>query len=246
MAKDPAFLFYPGDYLGGTMGFTLEMHGAYLLCLMLNFNSGHFSEEQARMICGEIWSKIAYKFQTDSKGFFYHKKIDDEKKRRSSYCESRRWNRSHKNLICESHDEHMETETETETISEKEREQREKKPGRFVPPTLAEVQAYCVERKNGIDAESFIAFYESKGWRVGNQPMKKWQSAIITWEKRSKQHAASSSITSFKPPERPRPRKPEPLPEPTGETPELKAAADKARADFAKLTSKFKMPEVKS
>jgi hypothetical protein len=61
-----------------------------------------------------------------------------------------------------------------------------KKNGRFAPPSLEEVQQYCKDRNNGIDAEAFIAFYESKGWKVGNQPMKNWKSAVITWEKRDK------------------------------------------------------------
>ena len=56
----------------------------------------------------------------------------------------------------------------------------------FTPPTLDEVKQYCEERKNVIDAENFIAFYQSKGWKVGNQPMKDWKSAVITWEKREK------------------------------------------------------------
>lgn len=57
---------------------------------------------------------------------------------------------------------------------------------RFKPPTVDEVRAYCEARKNGIDAEAFVAHYESKGWRIGNTPMKKWQAAVITWEKRRK------------------------------------------------------------
>ena len=60
---------------------------------------------------------------------------------------------------------------------------------RFVPPTVDEVRAYCEQRKNNIDPEAFVAFYESKGWRVGQTPMKRWQSAIITWEKRSRAEA---------------------------------------------------------
>lgn len=56
---------------------------------------------------------------------------------------------------------------------------------RFAPPSLAAVQAYCLERKNSIDAEAFVAFYESKGWKVGSQPMKNWCAAIVTWEKRN-------------------------------------------------------------
>jgi len=57
-------------------------------------------------------------------------------------------------------------------------------PAKFIPPTVEEVADYCRQRNNGIDAEAFVAFYESKGWMVGNNKMKRWQSAVITWEKR--------------------------------------------------------------
>jgi hypothetical protein len=55
--------------------------------------------------------------------------------------------------------------------------------GKFQPPTVDEVAAYCAERKNGIDAEAFVASYASKGWRVGRSPMRDWKSAVVTWEK---------------------------------------------------------------
>lgn len=55
---------------------------------------------------------------------------------------------------------------------------------RFTPPTVEDVAAFCLERKNGIDAEEFCAFYSSKGWRVGSSPMKNWRAALITWEKK--------------------------------------------------------------
>ena len=58
---------------------------------------------------------------------------------------------------------------------------------RFKKPTLEEVQAYCSERNNNINAEKFINYYESKGWKVGNSPMKNWQACIRTWEIRSRQ-----------------------------------------------------------
>ena len=54
---------------------------------------------------------------------------------------------------------------------------------RFKKPTLDEVKNYCILRKNNIDAEAFIAFYESKGWMVGSNKMKNWKQAIISWEK---------------------------------------------------------------
>jgi len=55
---------------------------------------------------------------------------------------------------------------------------------RFTPPTLEEVKAYCIERKNKVDAEKFIDFYESKGWMVGKNKMKSWEASVRTWEKK--------------------------------------------------------------
>lgn len=59
----------------------------------------------------------------------------------------------------------------------------------FTPPTLEEVQQYCNERNNGIDAQRFIDFYESKGWVIGKTKMKSWQACIRTWESKNKQQS---------------------------------------------------------
>lgn len=56
---------------------------------------------------------------------------------------------------------------------------------KFTKPTVDEIQDYCNERLNGINAQSFWDFYEAKGWRIGNNPMKDWKAAIRTWESRS-------------------------------------------------------------
>lgn len=61
-----------------------------------------------------------------------------------------------------------------------------KKSSHFVPPSLEEVAAYCSDRKNGIDPESFIAFYQSKGWMIGKNKMKDWKAAVRTWEQRDR------------------------------------------------------------
>lgn len=63
------------------------------------------------------------------------------------------------------------------------KEREIKAQARFQKPSVAEVSAYCRERGNNIDPEEFVAFYESKGWMVGKNPMKDWKSAIVTWEK---------------------------------------------------------------
>jgi len=56
------------------------------------------------------------------------------------------------------------------------------KRNRFIPPTLEEVEEYCEERENTIDPQSFIDFYESKGWYIGKNKMKSWKAAVRTWE----------------------------------------------------------------
>ena len=66
----------------------------------------------------------------------------------------------------------------------------------FTKPTIEEIQEYCSERNNGINAEAFYDFYESKGWCVGKNKMKDWKACVRTWEKRSDtQTKKSESIT---------------------------------------------------
>ena len=55
----------------------------------------------------------------------------------------------------------------------------------FAKPTVEEVKAYCVERKNNVNPDKFIDFYESKGWLIGKNPMKDWKACVRTWEKGS-------------------------------------------------------------
>ena len=76
-------------------------------------------------------------------------------------------------------------------------------PTRFTPPTVEEVKAYCTERKNYIDAEHFVAYYDSVGWTVGkNRPMKDWRGAVRNWEQRDKERNAAKPAAAV---ERPAP-----------------------------------------
>jgi hypothetical protein len=96
--KDPAFLFYPSDWLGGTLGMTFEQKGAYMGLLILQFHSGPFDENTARLLVGEIWNKIAHKFsKTNCK--FYNERLKEEKLKRIQYSDKqrerikKRWNK---------------------------------------------------------------------------------------------------------------------------------------------------------
>ena len=63
----------------------------------------------------------------------------------------------------------------------------------FKKPTLDEVKNYCILRKNNIEAESFIDFYESKGWQIGKETMKNWKACVRTWESRENKNPKTMS-----------------------------------------------------
>tara|TARA_R110000751_G_scaffold20_1_gene104 strand:+ start:309 stop:935 length:627 start_codon:yes stop_codon:yes gene_type:complete len=56
----------------------------------------------------------------------------------------------------------------------------------FKKPSVNDVELYCIERGNRIDAIAFVNFYESKGWMIGKSPMKDWRASVRTWEMRDK------------------------------------------------------------
>lgn len=85
-----------------------------------------------------------------------------------------------------------------QTKNDKKNEVKKEKRNRgMIPPTLEEVNTYCLERNNGIDAQAFIDFYESKGWMVGKNKMQDWKAAVRTWERKRKQEnrGAQGGIT---------------------------------------------------
>ncbi len=66
---------------------------------------------------------------------------------------------------------------------------------RFKKPTIEEIDAYCKERNNGINADVFYNFYESKGWKVGQTSMKDWKACVRTWEQsRKRQDAPKQAV----------------------------------------------------
>lgn len=76
---------------------------------------------------------------------------------------------------------------EIQSESKSESKERGDKRLRFSPPSTKEVELYCRERNNGVDPQAFVDFYASKGWKVGREPMKDWQAAVRTWERRQRE-----------------------------------------------------------
>lgn len=115
MAKDPAFLFYPGDWQLGTMHMTLLEKGCYMELLVLQFAKGKFTEAQAKhMLNGSFslaWPTLREKFETDGT-FFWNKRLELEKEKRKKFTDSRKSNGSIKKS-----DKHMPKHMENENIN---------------------------------------------------------------------------------------------------------------------------------
>lgn len=55
---------------------------------------------------------------------------------------------------------------------------------RFTKPTPQDVTDYGLSITYSIDGQNFCDFYESKGWKVGNTPMKDWKACVRQWRTR--------------------------------------------------------------
>ena len=77
----------------------------------------------------------------------------------------------------------------------KERNKKERKV-LFSPPTLEDVQKYCLERKNNVDPQSFIDYYASVNWKVGKnkKDMEDWKAAVRTWENKRKKETNKPKV----------------------------------------------------
>ena len=53
---------------------------------------------------------------------------------------------------------------------------------------------YCEERNNGIDAEHFFSYYETRNWIPSGSrtQMKDWKAAVRTWERGNYRSSRSS------------------------------------------------------
>jgi len=132
MSKDPAFLFYPNDWLGGTMGMTAEQKGCYIDLLVLQFNNkGRFTELEAKQVLSicftSAWQVVKNKFKNEGENneFFYNERLREEITKRQEFSESRRINalhpkkpRKNKKVTPKAYAKHMGNENENRNISE--------------------------------------------------------------------------------------------------------------------------------
>ena len=53
---------------------------------------------------------------------------------------------------------------------------------KFTPPTDEDVRQYVTEKGYHFNPDQFVPHYQSKGWKIGKEPMKDWRAACRTWE----------------------------------------------------------------
>lgn len=64
------------------------------------------------------------------------------------------------------------------------RDRDRKSAERFVPPTLDEVAAYCMERQNNVDPKRFFDYFNESNWVDSKgDKVRNWKQKVITWEK---------------------------------------------------------------
>lgn len=93
MGKDPAVLFYTGDFLAGTLLMRNEQVGKYIKLLCIQHQTGHLSEADMLEVCGTYDERIFSKFEKDADGLYYNVRMEEETIKRRKYSESRSANR---------------------------------------------------------------------------------------------------------------------------------------------------------
>lgn len=200
--KDPAFLLYSSDFLVGCSDLTMEERGQYITLLCLQHQKGHLTQKTICLSLGSVSDSVLSHFSVDEIGSYYNKRLDFEIEKREKYSESRRENgkkggrpkktaekpyaKPYDKPYAKAYENHTENENENENKNSNGNGDGNKTVKRFIKPTVEEVSAYCTERSNGIDPQTFVDFYEAKGWRIGKESMKDWKAAVRTWEKRNR------------------------------------------------------------
>jgi uncharacterized protein YdaU (DUF1376 family) len=182
MSKDPAFLFYPGDWNLGTMHMTLLEKGAYIELLMLQFARGKFTLAQAKhMLNGsfsETWTTISEKFETDGT-YYWNTRLKLEKDKRVMFTESRRLNA----LTPKKEDEDMQGHMEghMENVN-KDKNINKNKSKKIKIPTIEEVKQYFKESGYSEQcAVNAFEYYTDLDWHDKNDnPVLNWKMKMRT------------------------------------------------------------------
>lgn len=205
MAKDPAFLFYPNDFLSGTQFMSDEQVGKYMRVLMAQHQHGHLTEKQVIFITKSYDDDIFLKLKKDEVGLYFNKRLEEEMVKRKNYTESRSKNKAGKvkeKIISKSCDFDMENENINENrnlnSSIKSDENFKNETGqetgmdnvrpiesirhRHWPASSKECEDYFAQKGSTSAAgASFFRKYEAQNWMIGTNAIAKWKFKADEW-----------------------------------------------------------------
>ena len=119
---------------------------------------------------------VAYDFIADD--------IDRAKGAYESKCQQMQANASKSKQMQANAPKEKEKEKEKQSLTKEDKGDSAPR-ARFVPPSLAEIAAYCEERGNSVNPRAFLDYYAANGWVQGkNKPIKDWKACVRTWEAR--------------------------------------------------------------
>ena len=189
MAKDPAFLFYSSDFLNGVADLTMEERGQFITLLCLQHQKGTLTDKTIRLSLGSVSVDVLSKFSKDKDGNFFNERLQEEIEKRIQFTESRRNNGSKggrpknntKPLGLAKHN-------LMEDVNENENEDIIINKNRC---SFEQAYEYMSSRigidQAKIEAEKFVNYYESNGWKVGKNQMKDWKATVRRWAKPKEQ-----------------------------------------------------------
>ena len=195
MAKDPAFLFYSSDFLNGVADLTMEERGQFITLLCLQHQKGTLTDKTIRLCLGSVSVDVLSKFTKDKQGNYFNERLNEEIEKRIQFTESRRNNGSKggrpknntKPLGLAKHN-------LMEDVNENENEDVNINKSKCSFEEVYEYMAIRIGTEQAkVEAEKFVNYYTSNGWRVGKNPMKSWSAAANNWITNTKQYAKGTS-----------------------------------------------------
>jgi uncharacterized protein YdaU (DUF1376 family) len=201
--KAPAFQLYSNDFLVDTLDWSIEEMGIYTRLLFYQWTNGSLPDDEKRLAriagCGTNKfiansKKVLSKFVKSSEGFLQNERMELTRQQQSQFIESqrekgkkraaKRWEGHIATAIPRLQPEDKPKNGSSSSTSSSIKNNKKNIIG--IPPKTEDVRGYCSERNNGINAEQFFDYYESRGWMIGKNKMKDWKAAIRTWERNNK------------------------------------------------------------
>lgn len=182
MAKDPAFLFYPGDYLRDTQVLSESVQVAYDRIMCEHMRNICISEKQLKFFTKRLTEDEKEELDMVLKkvsGGYEIEWVADSVRKRKAYSESRRNNRTKKDThkpknISKTYDNHMENENENVNDTVILKKSKEKKIHLFTQSEFIDLELFTTTISKDEKYACFdFAYYHEAVLQWSNQGNKK-------------------------------------------------------------------------